>query len=126
MIAVTDLDDAVAVYRDRLGITAAPPRVDDDRGVASVLLSPPSGGLIELLSVRDPSRPFAAAPTTCTGLNNEAAAVKYTADPPTTRSASPKGVSTVSSRRSERPRRQRLRPDRVRSARRIHRLDIDG
>ena len=73
MIAVTDLDDAVAVYRDRLGITAAPPRVDDDRGVASVLLSPPSGGLIELLSVRDPSRPFAAALAGFMGFGDQSA-----------------------------------------------------
>lgn len=61
MIAVVDLDDAITTYRDQLGLTVAPAATDRERGVRYAICSPPRGGQIELLSVHDADRPFAAA-----------------------------------------------------------------
>lgn len=61
IIAVRDLDDAAIVYGERFGMAIDPPVQDAERGVARTLVHPASGGTIELLSVRDASRPFAAA-----------------------------------------------------------------
>ena len=60
-VAVADLDAAARVYGAGLGLAADAALTDDARGVACVVIRPPTGGVIELVSVRDPSRPFAAA-----------------------------------------------------------------
>ena len=60
LIAVRDLDDAMAVYGEKLGLALDPPVVNTTRGVKSVVCHPPSGGVIELVSVVDEQRPFAA------------------------------------------------------------------
>lgn len=61
IIAVKDLDGAAKVYGERFGLAADRPVDDAGRGVASVLVRPPTGGTIELVAVRDRGRPFAAA-----------------------------------------------------------------
>ena len=55
-IALRNLDSAVAVYVETIGLAADPEVVDDARGVKSVVCRPPRGGAIELLSVHDPAR----------------------------------------------------------------------
>lgn len=59
VIAVRDLDCAVDVYGARLGLPVDAEMVDESRGVKSVLCHPPSGGVIELVSVDDANQPFA-------------------------------------------------------------------
>lgn len=59
VIAVHDLDHAVAVYGDQLALPIGEPSLDADRGVRSAICTPPTGGLIELVSVADPERAFA-------------------------------------------------------------------
>lgn len=59
IIAVHDLDDARAVYGEKLAMAIDAPTVDADRGVRASVCRPPSGGVIELVSVHDASRPFA-------------------------------------------------------------------
>jgi len=61
IIAVADLDRARDVYGRGLGIPVDGAVADPDRGVSAVLCRPPTGGTIELVSVTDASRPFAAA-----------------------------------------------------------------
>lgn len=61
IIAVRDLDDAHAAYGQRLGLAADAPSEDAERGVAFSIVRPPAGGTIELVSVRDRTRPFARA-----------------------------------------------------------------
>ncbi len=53
IVAVRDLDDAVTVYRDRLGIRARPQGAESARGVRAAVCEPSSGGLIELGSPID-------------------------------------------------------------------------
>jgi catechol 2,3-dioxygenase-like lactoylglutathione lyase family enzyme len=48
ILAVRDFDDAVAVYRDRLGIPTRVVGADSARGVEIALCVPPNGGAIEL------------------------------------------------------------------------------
>jgi methylmalonyl-CoA/ethylmalonyl-CoA epimerase len=50
ILAVRDLDDAVAVYRDRLGIATRLYGTDSARGVRIAVCTPASGGAIELRS----------------------------------------------------------------------------
>ena len=50
IIAVRDLDDAVAVYGDRLGIPTRLEAVDPARGVRVAICTPPDGATIELTS----------------------------------------------------------------------------
>jgi catechol 2,3-dioxygenase-like lactoylglutathione lyase family enzyme len=71
IVAVRDLDDAAAVYGERLGLAADHAVVDPDRGVAFVRVRPPAGGVIELVAVRDRARPFAAAVTAHLDANPE-------------------------------------------------------
>jgi methylmalonyl-CoA/ethylmalonyl-CoA epimerase len=59
IIAVHDLDQAVAVYRNKFALDVAEPTVDAGRGVRSAICTPPSGGVIELVSVYNRNRPFA-------------------------------------------------------------------
>ncbi|MCB1686649.1 MAG: VOC family protein [Pseudomonadales bacterium] len=60
IIAVRDLEAASAVYGAGLGLPVAAPARDARRGVSSVTVRPPAGGVIELVSVADPQCPFAA------------------------------------------------------------------
>jgi len=59
IIAVYDLDHAVTVYGDMFAMDIGEPSVDANRGVRSAICKPPSGGVIELVSVEDPQQPFA-------------------------------------------------------------------
>lgn len=60
IIAVKDLAAAATTYGTRFGLDADTALEDPARGVASVTVRPPTGGVIELVSVRDRSQPFAA------------------------------------------------------------------
>ena len=59
IIAVHDLDHAVAVYGNKFAMATGGITIDAQRGVRSVTCNPPSGGAIELVSVADSSRSFA-------------------------------------------------------------------
>ena len=59
MIAVRDMEQAVLVYGTKLGMPMDPMVVDDVRGVKSAICHPPTGGMIELVSVADGDRSFA-------------------------------------------------------------------
>ena len=59
IVAVHDLDHAVAVYGKKFALDIAEPTVAAKRGVRSAICTPPSGGVIELVSVYDRNRPFA-------------------------------------------------------------------
>jgi catechol 2,3-dioxygenase-like lactoylglutathione lyase family enzyme len=59
IIAVADLDDAVGVYGDKLGLPVDAAVIDDMRGVESVLCHPPTGGVIELAAAYDLGAAFA-------------------------------------------------------------------
>jgi catechol 2,3-dioxygenase-like lactoylglutathione lyase family enzyme len=53
ILAVRDFDDAVTVYRDRLGIRTRPQGAESARGVRGAVCAPSSGGQIELRSPID-------------------------------------------------------------------------
>jgi catechol 2,3-dioxygenase-like lactoylglutathione lyase family enzyme len=53
IVAVRDLDDAIVVYRDRLGIRTRPQAAESARGVRGAVCEPSSGGQIELTSPID-------------------------------------------------------------------------
>ncbi|MEL7157810.1 MAG: hypothetical protein AAFN30_14580, partial [Actinomycetota bacterium] len=58
VVATTDAPEAARAYGpDGLGLTTAAPVADTDRGVCSVTVSPPAGGVIELVSAVDSGRP---------------------------------------------------------------------
>ena len=59
MIAVKDLDQAMVIYGEKLGIPVDPVIVDEERGLKSALCHPPKGGDIELVSVHDQTKPLA-------------------------------------------------------------------
>jgi catechol 2,3-dioxygenase-like lactoylglutathione lyase family enzyme len=59
IIAVKDLEHAAKVYGQMFALETTETTVDPERGVGSVICTPPSGGLIELVSVEDATRPFA-------------------------------------------------------------------
>jgi hypothetical protein len=59
IVAVHDLDHAVAVYGNKFALDIAEPTVDAKRGVRSTVCTPPSGGVIELVSVYNRNQPFA-------------------------------------------------------------------
>ena len=61
IIAVEDLDHAVDVYGGQfaMDMDMGSPSLDSERGVQTAICTPPSGGVIELVSVRDSKRPFA-------------------------------------------------------------------
>jgi hypothetical protein len=62
VIATTDAVLAADAYGpDALGLEVGEPTSDAERGVCSVIVTPPAGGVIELVSVIDASRPFASA-----------------------------------------------------------------
>ena len=59
IIAVEDLKRAVVVYGTRFAMDIDRPSLDAERGVQTAICRPPSGGVIELVSVVDSKRPFA-------------------------------------------------------------------
>jgi len=59
IIAVQDLDHAMEVYGKKLAMAIGELNVDDEHGVRSAICKPASGGVIELVSVEDKTRPFA-------------------------------------------------------------------
>ena len=59
IIAVNDLEHASRVYGKMFALDTSGIKVDPERGVGSVICTPPSGGQIELVSVEDATRPFA-------------------------------------------------------------------
>jgi catechol 2,3-dioxygenase-like lactoylglutathione lyase family enzyme len=59
IIAVHDAEEAARPYTEGFALDSTPPEVDTDRGVVSVVCRPPTGGVIELVSPHDASRPFA-------------------------------------------------------------------
>jgi hypothetical protein len=59
IIAVNDLEHAAKVYGQMFALETTATRVDPERGVGSVICTPPSGGQIELVAVEDATRPFA-------------------------------------------------------------------
>jgi len=61
IIAVKDIQAAIQVYGGRLGLPTDELTLDPVRGVKRALVHPPTGGSIELVSVVDHTRPFAAA-----------------------------------------------------------------
>lgn len=59
IVAVHDLDHAVTVYGNKFALDMAEPTIDAKRGVRSAVCTPPSGGVIELVSVHNRNQPFA-------------------------------------------------------------------
>ncbi len=59
MIAVRDIDQAVAVYGEKLGMPIDPVTVNAASGVKSAICHPPTGGMIELVSVDNSDQPLA-------------------------------------------------------------------
>ena len=59
IVAVHDLDHAMAVYGNKFALNIAEPTVDNKRGVRSAICTPPSGGVIELVTVHNRNQPFA-------------------------------------------------------------------
>jgi catechol 2,3-dioxygenase-like lactoylglutathione lyase family enzyme len=60
IVAVHDLDHAIAVYGQQFALDIAAPTVDAHRGIRSAVCTPPSGGVIELVSASNRNQPFAA------------------------------------------------------------------
>lgn len=61
IVAVSDIERAAAAYGKGFGLAVDPIVEDRERGVAVAHCHPPKGGIIELVAVRDESRPFAQA-----------------------------------------------------------------
>ena len=59
VIAVEDLDEATAVYGDKLGLPVDPVTIDQQKGVRSAICHPPSGGMIELVAISDSAQEVA-------------------------------------------------------------------
>ncbi|MCZ6644255.1 MAG: VOC family protein [Gammaproteobacteria bacterium] len=59
MIAVRDIDQAVAVYGTKLGMPTDPIIANEERGVRSAICHPPTGGMIELVCVENKNQPQA-------------------------------------------------------------------
>jgi catechol 2,3-dioxygenase-like lactoylglutathione lyase family enzyme len=58
IIATTDASLATDAYGRGLGLDTGPATVDDERGVRCAVARPPKGGIIELVSATDPTKPF--------------------------------------------------------------------
>lgn len=65
VVATADASRAATAYGDGFGLDVGPAVDDADRGVRAIECRPPKGGVIELVSVLDPSRPFARAVARC-------------------------------------------------------------
>jgi catechol 2,3-dioxygenase-like lactoylglutathione lyase family enzyme len=61
IVATDDAEAAAKAYGHGLGLAVETPSVDEERGVRTVVCRPPKGGVIELVSAVDATRPFAAA-----------------------------------------------------------------
>lgn len=61
IVATGDAVEAAHAYGEGLGLAVAEPVIDDERGIRSAIVTPPAGGLIELVSAIEPVRPFGAA-----------------------------------------------------------------
>lgn len=61
IVAVEDIEHAVAVYGERFKLPVGKILDDAERGVWSATCRPPAGGVIELVAVKDPTRVFARA-----------------------------------------------------------------
>lgn len=59
LVAVHDLDHAMTVYGTQFALDIAEPTIDAQRGVRSAVCTPPSGGVIEFVSVHNRNQPFA-------------------------------------------------------------------
>lgn len=59
LVAVHDLDQAVAVYGNKFALHVAESTLDTNRGVRSAVCTPPSGGVIEFVAVSNRNQPFA-------------------------------------------------------------------
>ena len=59
VIAVLDINQAMATYGEKFAIQVAEPAEDRSRGTCSVVCTPPTGGVIELVAVNDASKTFA-------------------------------------------------------------------
>ena len=59
IIAVRDLEQAIATYGERFAMDVAQPALDEARGVRSAICTPPSGGVIELVAVDNADSAFA-------------------------------------------------------------------
>jgi hypothetical protein len=65
VVATRDAALAAATYGDGFGLDIGPPVDDEERGVCCAECRPPKGGVIELVSAVDTSKPFAAAIERC-------------------------------------------------------------
>lgn len=61
IVAVADIERAATTYGTGFGLAVDPIIEDRERGVAVAHCHPPKGGIMELVAVRDESRPFAQA-----------------------------------------------------------------
>ncbi len=59
LIAVRDLDAAIKVYGEKFAMDISRPVLDQERGVRSAVCTPPSGGVIELVTPHNVEAPFA-------------------------------------------------------------------
>ena len=59
VIATNDASVAANTYSEGLGLRADKPRLDEERGLLSVLVHPPEGGVIDLVSQASLDRPIA-------------------------------------------------------------------
>ena len=59
MIAVNDIDRAISVYGEGLGLPVDPVISDSNQGVITALCHPPTGGVIQLIAANDSSKPLA-------------------------------------------------------------------
>ena len=60
IIVVNDIEAAADTYGRKFALEVSQPVQDSERGVSSVICTPPSGGDIELVAVDDSSKTFAA------------------------------------------------------------------
>lgn len=61
IIAVRDLDQAIAAYGEKFAMDVSGPVIDAERGVRLAICRPPSGGVIELVAAQNDDREFARA-----------------------------------------------------------------
>jgi catechol 2,3-dioxygenase-like lactoylglutathione lyase family enzyme len=61
IIAVKDLDAAIATYGTKFAMEVSEADTDEKRGVRSAICTPPAGGVIELMAVSNPGPPLAQA-----------------------------------------------------------------
>lgn len=59
IVATSDASLAADAYGRGLALHVAAATVDDERGVRSIVCTPPKGGVIELVSALDTTKPFA-------------------------------------------------------------------